>query len=97
MPESEKGPGDTDPNELPSESDDTDSQGNSCTFDFIERCGGYNLVIAFCCFMCYFIFCGIAFTSGIYFVFFKEEFGTGSGVTSWISSVQFGMIFLTGK
>ncbi|XP_064638546.1 monocarboxylate transporter 12-like [Lineus longissimus] len=78
--------------------DDEISSCDSRKQSFLSNCRrdfwGYQSVILFSSFMCYFIFCGVCYTVSLYYVAWMDEFEAGSAITSWLGSVHIGIITL---
>ncbi len=58
---------------------------------------GYSWLVCAAAFTSTFLTVGFSHAIGIYFVAFLEVFEETAGVTSWISSLNFGITCMTGK
>ena len=59
--------------------------------------GPRSWLVALGCFMAHVMVNGLAFTVGIYYVIFLDEFRGSTGATSLVGSLNFGMLCMTGE
>ena len=56
----------------------------------------YSWIVCFAAFLSTFMTTGFSYTIGIYFVVFRDVFKQSSSAASWVSSLNYGTICLTG-
>ncbi len=56
----------------------------------------YSWIVCMACSVAYFLQLGFTYSIGIYYAVFLEVFGHSAATTSWISSLNYGMFYITG-